>query len=35
VKQVGESAEKDLSVAASTSAKRVRQLAAPVETSDE
>ena len=35
VKQVGESAEKDLSVAASTSAKRVRQLAAPVETGDE
>jgi phasin family protein len=35
VKQVGESAEKDLSVAASTSAKRVRQLAAPVETSGE
>ena len=35
VKQAGESVENDISVAASSSAKRVRQLAAPVETNDE
>ena len=35
VKQAGDSAANDISVAASTSTKRVRQLAAPVETSDE
>jgi phasin family protein len=35
VKQVADSAENEISVAASSSAKRVRQLAAPVETSDE
>jgi phasin family protein len=35
MKQVDESAQNDISVATSSSVKRVRQLAAPVETSDE
>lgn len=35
MKQVDESAQNDISVAASSSVKRARQLAAPVETSDE